>query len=99
MPEPSIVQIVIADGGRGMAVFPQDTQISANDSVFWLNQTSQDHQPAYTNPTSGKQILWGTPPTPLPPQKTSSQVVFQTAGKYSYFCTLHQGETGTITVT
>lgn len=99
MPEPTPVRIAIADGGGGKAIFP-DTHIAVGDSVFWLNQTSLDHQPVYKNPATGQTILWGPPPQPLPPQKTSSQVVFQAAGSYRYSCAIpgHENETGLITV-
>lgn len=98
MPEPSIVKITISEEG-GTTVFPE-TKIQANDTVFWLNKTSQPHQPAYKNPQTGQQILWGPPPSPLGPRKTSSQVQFATAGKYSYYCTVlgHSAESGEITV-
>ena len=104
MPEPNIVRITISPGGEGTSVFPADTTISVHDSVFWFNDTSANHQPAYQPPTAVGQppaspILWGPPPDPLPPQQTSSQVVFTTAGTYPYFCTIHTEETGTITVT
>jgi plastocyanin len=98
MSEPNILQIVITAGTGGSAVFPTNTQINAGDAVFWLNKTSHAHQPAYKNPTTGKQILWGTPPDPLPPQQPSSQVTFAAAGTYPYFCSLHPTETGQITV-
>jgi plastocyanin len=95
MPEPSIVKITISEEG-GVTVFP-DTTIQANDSVFWFNNTSQPHQPAYDT-EDGQEILWGPPPKPLPPQQTSSQVLFQDTGTFSYHCTLHSGETGKVTV-
>lgn len=96
MPEPSIVKITITEGPGGKAVFP-NTSIQNLDSVFWLNQTGQNHQPAYDSPNG--QILWGPPPNPLPPGQTSSQIQFSTPGAYTYYCTLHAGETGKITVT
>ncbi|HET9282276.1 MAG TPA: plastocyanin/azurin family copper-binding protein [Candidatus Angelobacter sp.] len=96
MPEPQIVKIVISSGPGGTGVFP-NTSIQKNDSVFWVNNTSQPHQPAYT-PAGGQQIPWGTPPSPLPPNQSSSQVVFDTAGTYNYSCSLHPSETGQITV-
>jgi plastocyanin len=96
MPEPKIVQITIASGAGGSAVFPS-TAIQTNDSVFWVNNTSQQHQPTF-KPASGQPIPWGAPPSPLPPNQSSSQVVFDTAGIFNYYCSLHPNETGQITV-
>jgi len=99
MPEPQITKIVIAPGqGGASAVFPQNTQINVFDSVFWMNNTTEAHQPAYKPTPTSQPILWGQPPNPLGPQKTSSQVNFSTAGQYSYYCLLHPTETGVITV-
>lgn len=90
---PKIVRLVISPGGT----LPS-ASINTSDSVFWFNSTTEEHQPVYTPP--GEQpIIWGAPPTPLPPQKESSQVVFGSPGTFSYGCTKHSNEKGTITVT
>lgn len=89
---PKIVKLTISTGGS----LPS-ASINTSDSVFWFNNTTQDHQPYYT-PSGGSAINWGVPPSPLQPQKESSQVVFSTPGTYVYKCTLHANETGTITV-
>lgn len=75
--------------------------VNGNDSVFWLNSTDQDHQLVYNSPNGPVPWGQGQPPGPICPGKTSSQVVFpnpSTQQVYSYSCTLHSGETGTITV-
>jgi plastocyanin len=90
---PKIVKLTISPGGS----LPS-ASINTSDSVFWFNNTTENHQPVYT-PSGGSPVNWGVPPSPLPPQKESSQVVFSTPGTYVYKCTLHTTETGTITVT
>jgi len=96
MPEPKTVKIAIASGAGGGAVFPS-TAIQTNDTVFWVNNTPQQHQPTF-KPAGGQPIAWGAPPSPLPPNHSSSQVVFDTAGTFNYYCSLHPKETGQITV-
>jgi plastocyanin len=96
MPEPKTVKIAIASGTGGAAVFPS-TAIQTNDTVFWVNDTPQQHQPTF-KPAGGQPITWGAPPIPLPPNGSSSQVVFETAGTFNYYCSLHPNETGKITV-
>ena len=94
---PKIHKLTIVAGGT----LPSAT-INGDDSVFWFNNTTQNHQPQY----AGSPKPWGAPPSPLPPQKSSSQVVFPnpTKGKkgtkqiFNYFCSLHPTEKGTITV-
>ena len=93
MPEPRTVKITISDSGG--KIFP-DTEINVNDLVFWFNNTSQQHQPAYNGPNGV--VLWGIPPNPLPPGKTSSQVSFTTKGEYSYYDELNPSQIGKITV-
>lgn len=96
MPEPQTVKIAIASGSGGAAVFP-NTAIQTNDTVFWVNNTQQQHQPTF-KPAGGQPIAWGAPPNPLPPNQSSSQVVFDTPGTFNYYCSLHPTETGQITV-
>jgi hypothetical protein len=86
---PKIVKLTISPGGS----LPS-ANIYTSDSVFWFNDTTVDHQPIYQN------IKWGVPPSPLPPQRSSSQVVFGSNGTFVYKCSLHPNELpGTITVT
>jgi plastocyanin len=97
MPEPKTLKIAIASGTGGAGIFPNNTAIQTNDTVFWVNNTSQQHQPTF-KPAGGQPIAWGAPPNPLLPNQSSSQVVFDTAGTFSYYCSLHPTETGKITV-
>jgi len=99
---PKINKLTIVTGGS----LPSAT-INGDDSVFWFNNTAQNHQPQY-KPPAGPAVNWGVPPSPLPPQKSSSQVVFPnpTKGKkgakqvFNYTCSVagHGAEKGTITV-
>lgn len=87
---PQIVELTIVAGSL------PSKKINANDSVFWLNKSPQNHQLYHME--GGKQIRWGVPPDTLLPQKTSSQVVFPKSGIFVYQCKLHPLEKGTITV-
>ena len=89
---PQIVELTIVAGS-----LPNAT-INVNDSVFWLNNTSDNYQLYYTDPKTGSQVRWGVPPDPLPPHQPSSQVVFPKSGPFAYQCKLHPGQKGTITV-
>src|SRR5437763_16921267 len=91
---PKIVKLTISPGGT----LPS-ASINASDSVFWFNNTTESHQPVYTPPLPASPVNWGAPPSPLPPQKESSQVVFPNTGTFTYTCALHATEkSGTITV-
>jgi plastocyanin len=73
---------------------PQVRQVQAGDSVFWLNEdTHAEHQPF---PAGGSQTAWFA--EPIPPQASSDQIRFSSAGSVSYACAIHPGETGTIDV-
>lgn len=90
---PKIVKLTISPGGS----LPS-ANIYTSDSVFWFNNTTADHQPIYQT-QEGTTVDWGVPPCPLPPQRSSSQVVFGDNGTYVYSCSLHPSESpGTITV-
>lgn len=77
---PQIVKLTITAG----AALPSAT-INTGDSVFWYNDTDQPYQLVYKSGES--EVHWGDPPWPLPPHLSSSQIVFGTAGSYSYTCT------------
>lgn len=89
---PQIVKLTITTG----AALPS-AKINKGDSVFWYNDTAQEYQLVYTS--GGNQVHWGDPPWPLPSHRSSSQIVFATAGSYSYTCTAPPNiKGGTITV-
>lgn len=96
MAEPNIARVIITNAS-GSAIFkPNPQPITQFDSVFWVNETSEAHQPA---PDGGTPDQWVS--NPIPPQGKSSQVVFEGAGSFSYHCAKHpqsQTEKGVITV-
>lgn len=93
---PKIVKLTISPGGS----LPS-ANIYTSDSVFWFNDTTENHKPVYrTKEVPPATVYWGVPPNPLPPQRESSQVVFGSPGTFVYRCSLHPSESpGTITVT
>lgn len=102
--ETGSIQVAVAPQLKELTIVPggslPSAQVNGNDSVFWLNNTTQNHQLVYNSPTGP--VPWGQPPTPLSPRTTSSQVLFpnpSTATQvYNYSCTIHPSEKGTITV-
>jgi plastocyanin len=87
-----LVELTIQSGGS----LPSAT-VNGNDSVFWLNSTGETHDLVYNSPNGP--VPWGQ--GPIAPGGTSSQVVFPNPSAqqvYSYSCTIHTSEKGTITV-
>lgn len=111
MAEPKIASVTIAAAipPGSTSIFNPTTQtINLNDSVFWANETNEEHQPA---PDGGKDNQWLTQPIPAKkspeaPAPTSPQVVFDStpSGKttsFPYHCATHptrDKEKGVITV-
>ena len=103
MPEPSIAKVTIANTPGATSIFsPTPQVIYQYDSVFWVNNTGESHQPA---PDGGTDDQWVS--EPIPPNGQSSQVVFETVPSgqnsvnYSYHCAKHPtnpAEKGVITV-
>ncbi|HET6842263.1 MAG TPA: hypothetical protein VFK06_11365 [Candidatus Angelobacter sp.] len=98
MPEPDIQKIIIEPSAGGTTFSPNSQIINLNDSVFWVNNTDQDHQPA---PDGGMNNQWVS--QPIQPNSRSSQVVFDTVPpvSFSYHCAIHPNdptEKGVITV-
>lgn len=77
-------KIRIVPGQGGATFSPDPAAIPKNDSVFWLNEDSQNHQISLTDEV-------------IPPGQTSSPVVITHTQSYS--CLLHPNEKGTITTT
>jgi len=85
MAEPNIAKITIAiRPGVGTIFNPNPLTITQFDSVFWVNETSEPHQPA---PDGGTDDQWVS--KPIPPQGSSSQIVFENTGSFSYHCAKH----------
>ena len=97
MAEPNIAKVTIANAPAPTTIFqPNPQTITQFDSVFWSNETTESHQPA---PDGGADDQWVS--RPIPPKGQSSQVVFETAGTFSYHCVKHPtsaAEKGVITV-
>jgi len=103
MPEPSIAKVTIATVPHATSIFSPNPQVIYQyDSVFWVNKTSDAHQPA---PDGGTADQWVS--QPIPPNGESSQVVFETVPSgqssvsFSYHCAKHPtnpAEKGVITV-
>lgn len=99
MPEPQIWKITIEAAAGGATFHPSSLTITVNDSVFWVNNTSNPHQPA---PDGGTSDQWVS--EPIPPHGRSPQVVFDSATPASnpYHCATDPTaptEKGVITIT
>ena len=103
MPEPSIAKVTIAHVSHATSIFsPTPQVINQFDSVFWVNKTSEAHQPA---PDGGTADQWVS--QPIQPNNESPQVVFDTlpagqkSASFPYHCAKHPtnaAEKGVITV-
>lgn len=85
MPEPNIAKVTIAHVPKATSIFSPNPQvINQYDSVFWVNKTSEAHQPA---PDNG--ATWFT--NPIPPNGESPQLNFddKTTTSYPYHCAKH----------
>jgi len=76
-------RIKIVTSGSKAAFAPANMVIPVNQKVFWLNEDAEDHQISLT----GEILKHGD---------TSSEVVI--TDNRTYFCMLHAGETGNITI-
>lgn len=72
---------------------PQKQSAQVGDTMFWFNEDrTEKHQVQCDSPVSA---LWTGV---IEPQNASSLVNLDKADEYRYHCTIHPGETGTITV-
>ena len=74
---------------RDIEFKPRNLTIDPGDTVRWENEDSEPHN-AIGEDNSFE--------TPVIDQGETSEHTFQNSGKYPYFCTIHQGMDGTITV-
>jgi len=76
----------------GFQFVPRDITINVGDTVTWTNSDSVIHT---ATSTSGPASF----DTGNIPSGQSRSVTFTVAGSYTYFCEIHPGMTGTVTVT
>lgn len=97
MAEPNIARVTIVNTSGTTTFKPNPQPITQFDSVFWINETSEAHQPAPDGKAPDQWFL-----QPIPSQGRSSQIVFENPGSFSYHCAKHPNnptEKGVITVT
>jgi plastocyanin len=82
----------IETAGAGAAFNPPTLNIAAGQTVRWINNDGQSHQP---KPDTG--AAWFT--APIASLATSGPITFATAGAIGYSCALHPTEKGTVNVT
>ncbi|HKT48712.1 MAG TPA: hypothetical protein VJV96_00350 [Candidatus Angelobacter sp.] len=96
MAEPNIARVTIVNTSGTTTFKPSPQPITQFDSVFWVNETNEAHQPA---PDGGTNDQWVS--QPILPQGSSPQIVFENTGSFPYHCAKHpqsQTEKGVITV-
>ena len=92
---------------RGVAFAPAEIQVEAGTEVRWMNEDSVDH--TVTSGIQRKQGVPGVeedkPPRPdgvfderLPKQGDVFTFTFDEPGTFAYYCDVHAGMTGEITV-
>jgi plastocyanin len=74
---------------RNIEFNPRDLTIDPGDTVRWENEDSEPHD------AIGEDDSFETP---VIDQGETSEHTFQRSGEYPYFCSIHQGMDGTITV-
>ena len=74
---------------RDIEFNPRDLTIDPGDTVRWENEDSEPHN------AIGEDDSFETP---VIDQGETSEHTFQSSGEYPYFCTIHPGMDGTITV-
>lgn len=77
---------------KGFAVSPASVEVKAGQAVAWKNEDSQQHT-----------VSGGRPGAKGPFDKkvdagATTQVVFDTAGTFDYFCEFHPSMTGKVVV-
>jgi plastocyanin len=72
---------------------PKVLTAETTDSISWNNQTRQTHE-IWTGEGAAKTQLTA----PIGPQKSSGAYSPQATGTINYYCSLHEGENGTIEV-
>jgi plastocyanin len=81
------IRIVANAGAQSYAPNPGSVQVG--QQVRWRNDDSMAHTATGTGFDTGI----------LNPGATSAPITFNTAGNINYFCTLHAGMVGTLSVT
>jgi Copper binding proteins, plastocyanin/azurin family len=74
---------------RDIEFQPRNFTIDPGDTVRWENEDSEPHNAIGENQSFE---------TPVIDQGESSEHTFQESGKFPYFCSIHSGMDGTITV-
>ena len=72
---------------------PMNVVISVGDKVRWRNDGAELH----TSTSGARPIPDGTWDSYLLPGESYTHT-FNTAGSFSYFCVIHVGQSGTVTV-
>lgn len=78
---------------------PDSVVVALGDEVRWTNQGAEFHdtKSAETNPDGSEGVAWWDSPDVTPVVGTFSWT-FTAAGTFPYYCTLHEGMAGTVTV-
>lgn len=94
----ALLRIEIWRDQRGFGQFsPQHLNINAGDAFFWTNNDYQPHWPGLLHP-SGEIDRTFFMPAPIANNSESILVVNEQPGTFSYACSIHPAEQGTITV-
>jgi len=78
--------------GPAIFAFDQPPQIQVGDQIIWSNNDTVAHFPTPV----GQQYAFM--PNQIAPNSTSPGFAPSTSGTINYICSLHPGETGTITI-
>jgi plastocyanin len=97
---PNQQQININKSTSGSVTFnPNPAAVQTRDQIFWTNNDSAAHWPGLLNPDGSINTTFFMPNQIAPNGDTSASFSPTVAGSFSYACSLHPTEKGTITVT
>jgi plastocyanin len=91
-PAPTGTTVTIVNGASGLsatAYSPNPLNVTVGTTVTWKNNDSTTHDSTAVN----RSFATGS----IAPGGSAS-VMFQSAGTFQYFCTIHPGMVGTLTV-
>lgn len=86
------LQIKINKNGNSVTFDPLVLNASPGDQIFWTNNDDEAHWPGL--PGNNTFFM----PNQIAPGGTSSIFSPSATATYDYVCSLHPGETGTITI-
>jgi plastocyanin len=81
---------------------PNPIEVNTGDTVTWINDDLTSHTATSGSPESGSTGMFGgtdDSPEIIGPEGDTQSFIFDEAGEFEYYCTLHPSMVGTVIVT